>query len=305
MAGSVVERELAVRLAAMAWLDGENAHGREGWTQAQLADFSFAGERIALMDRQRGIRKPSGMAAALSMRTVYRPDGAARPYEDGTGADGLLRYKWRGQDPQHAENRALREAMVRGLPLIWFYGFAPSMYAAIYPVFLKDEEVGAHQFVVALGEDQLLVPATGSLSAPLRAYVERTTWQRLHQPAFRAGIMRAYQTRCAVCSIRHGSLLDAAHITADSDERGDPVTSNGLALCKIHHGAFDAGILGIRPNLTVHVRADVLVEIDGPMLRHGIQEHHDRPLMVVPRSRRDQPDPQRLAARYEAFLAAG
>jgi len=51
--------------------------------------------------------------------------------------------------------------------------------------------------------------------------------------------MRAYSTRCAVCSFRHGNLLDAAHITADASADGDPVMSNGLALCKMHHGAYD------------------------------------------------------------------
>ena len=210
------------------------------------------------------------------MRTVYRPARRERPYEDGTGIDGLLRYKWRGNDPEHAENRALRAAMMRELPLIWFYGFAEGRYSAVYPVYLRGEESADQQFVVALGEDQRLVDVGRAAPEALRRYVERTTWHRLHQPAFRAGVMRAYDTRCAVCAIRHSQLLDAAHITADADERGEPVTSNGLALCKIHHGAFDAGIMGIRPDLTLHVRADVLAEVDGPMLKHGIQAHHDQ-----------------------------
>jgi putative restriction endonuclease len=301
VAESVVERELAVRLAAQAWLDAERAHGRESWTQPQLADFAFAGERIALMDPQRGIRKPASMAAALSMRTVYRPRGADRPYDDAVGPDGLLRYMWRGDDANHAENRALREAMRRGLPLIWFHGFDVGLYAAVYPVYLVAEEAAARRFVVALGDEQRFLPvgATGELE---RRYAERLTWQRLHQPAFRAGVMRAYTTHCAVCALAHAPLLDAAHITADSDDRGDPVTSNGLALCTIHHRAYDAGILGIRPDLTVHIRRDVLDEVDGPMLRHGLQEHHDRPLLVVPAARRDKPDPERLAARYATFL---
>lgn len=40
------------------------------------------------------------------------------------------------------------------------------------------------------------------------------------------------------------------------------------------------------------------------MLRHGIQDHHDRPLMVVPRSKRDRPDEARLERRYADSLAA-
>jgi putative restriction endonuclease len=304
VAESVVERELAIRLAAQGWLDDQRARGAEYWTQRQLAEFRFGGERIPLMDIQRGIRKPAGMAAALSMRTVFRPEGAERPYEDGIGIDGLMRYKLRGDARGEAENRALRETMLRELPLIWFYGVAPATYAAIYPVYLLEEEPAHDQFVLALTEDQRDVAVGEIPSTAFRAYVERTTRQRLHQPAFRAGVMRAYQTRCAVCSFRHGNLLDAAHITPDSHSDGAPLTSNGLALCKIHHGAYDANILGIRPNLTIHIRADVLAEVDGPMLLHGIQAHHDRRLMVLPTSRRDRPDPNRLEARYEAFLSA-
>lgn len=299
---SVVERELAVRLAAQAWLDGERARGRETWTRPELADFHYLGERIALMDPQRGIRKPAGMVAALSIRTVYRAPGETRPYDDGTGPDGLLRYMWRGEDPDHPENRALREAMRRELPLIWFLGFAPGRYTALYPVYLRSEEPRLRRFVVALDEEQRHAPV-GDIGEAARRYAERVTWQRLHQPVFRAGVMRAYETHCAVCALGHAPLLDAAHITPDAALRGEPVTSNGLALCKIHHAAFDANILGIRPNLTVHIRADVLHEVDGPMLRHGLQEHHDRALLVVPRSRRDQPDQDRLAERYESFLA--
>jgi len=243
------------------------------------------------------------MQAALSIRTVYRAAGAERPYDDGIGPDGLLRYKWRGTDPDHPENRALRAAWQLQVPLIWFYGFAAGLYAAVYPVYLMAEERDQQQFVVAIGEDQRAIDVGHAASPVVRAYVERMTRQRLHQPAFRAGVMRAYGTRCAVCAFRHGTLLDAAHIIGDA-AGGDPVTPNGLALCKIHHGAYDANILGIRPDLTIHVREDVLREVDGPMLRHGIQDHHNQHLMVVPDARRERPDAERLAQRYAAFLAS-
>ena len=130
------------------------------------------------------------------------------------------------------------------------------------------------------------------------------TRQRLHQPAFRARVMHAYATRCAVCSLRHGRLLDAAHIIEDGAPKGDPITANGLALCKIHHAAYDQDILGIRPDRVVHINGEVLVEVDRPMLRHGLQEFHGQPLRVVPTRAADQPDPERLAVRFEKFLRA-
>ena len=84
---------------------------------------------------------------------------------------------------------------------------------------------------------------------------------------------------------------------------GQPVVPNGVSLCKIHHGAFDANILGIRPDLTLHVRADVMDEVDGWMLAGGIQGVHNRPLEILPKSRASRPDPVRLEERYAAFLA--
>jgi putative restriction endonuclease len=83
------------------------------------------------------------------------------------------------------------------------------------------------------------------------------------------------------------------------------VTSNGLSLCKLHHTAFDVGILGIRPDLVVELRPDVLEEVDGPMLRHGLQGFEGGRLRVLPRRVEDQPNENFLAERYESFLGTG
>lgn len=73
--------------------------GQDAISTQDLGDFTVDGESFLLKDRQQGIRKPAGFDAAFSIQTVYRADGQQRPYEDGVGIDGLLRYKWRGTDP--------------------------------------------------------------------------------------------------------------------------------------------------------------------------------------------------------------
>jgi putative restriction endonuclease len=256
------------------------------------------------MDAQRGIRKPRIFQAALSIRTVFRKRGQDRPYEDGIGPDQLYRYKWRGVDPMHPENRALRRAMELELPLIYFDGFAEGVYAAIFPIYLVAEEPELQQFVLAVDELQLGWTHQIPQSALERRIRLRLTRQRLHQPRFRAGVMRAYDMRCAICELNHGELLDAAHIIPDADSSGDPVTSNGLSLCKIHHSAYDANIIGVAPDLEIAVNPKILAEVDGPMLKHGIQGIHGQRLSVVPRARADQPDPDRLRARFEEFMIA-
>ena len=124
--------------------------------------------------------------------------------------------------------------------------------------------------------------------------------QRLHQPAFRARVISAYETKCAICRLSHGRLLDAAHITPDSDEASSTSVTNGLSLCKIHHAAYDINIVGIDPDYTVHVRSDILSETDGPMLEHGIKEMDKAKLWVPPLAEK-KPDPARLEMRFKEF----
>jgi putative restriction endonuclease len=113
-------------------------------------------------------------------------------------------------------------------------------------------------------------------------------------------VLAAYSEHCAICRLRHHELLEAAHIIADSDPEGEPRVPNGLALCKLHHAAFDAHIVGVTPDYRVEVRVDVLEEIDGPMLKHGLQEFH-RARLLVPRSDALKPDLGFLEARYALF----
>ena len=283
----------------MQWLD-RRPRPQVDW--AWLSTFEYDGERIPLMDRQRGIRKPAKMNAALSMRTVFTKPGDAPPYADAEGPDGLQRYKYRGNDPMHPENRALRRAFEDSLPLIWFVGVAEGVYEALYPVWIAADEPAQLQFALALDEGQRLIQPGVTLQPEMRRYVERTNRVRLHQPMFRARVLTAYQSRCAICRLGHAQLLDAAHIIPDGKPHGDPVVPNGLAMCKIHHAAFDHNILGVRPDLTVHIRQDILDEIDGPMLRHGLQGMHNH-AVTAPRRTDAKPDSDRLEERYNEFLA--
>ena len=106
-----------------------------------------------------------------------------------------------------------------------------------------------------------------------------------------------------MCRLGHASLLDASHIVRDGHELGLPIVPNGLALCKIHHTAFDQNLLGVSADLKIAVRRDLLAEIDGPMLRHGLQEMTGVPL-TVPTARAAQPSRERLELRFREFLNA-
>jgi putative restriction endonuclease len=116
-------------------------------------------------------------------------------------------------------------------------------------------------------------------------------------------VMRAYRHRCAICTLRERALVQAAHIVPDGEPDGIAAVVDGLALCAIYHLAFDRNLLGIDPAGVVHIADRLLREIDGPMLRTGLQGFHGETI-AVPRRPEDRPDPARLQARFERFVRA-
>jgi putative restriction endonuclease len=296
-----------IRAAGSAYLDELRRRWGEHLSYRLLESFEFEGRRISLIQRMRGIRVVSGMPAALSILTTYRARPEERPYDDDEGPDGYWRYKWRGTDPDNYDNVVLRRAMELGKPLIWFVGVGPGTYLPLYPVWLVAEEPEQHQFVLALTEElrnQWLDP---TIAHPVdlalrRQYAQTVVKQRLHQRVFRERVLIAYESQCALCRLRHPELLDAAHIKEDS-EGGEPIVPNGLAMCAIHHRAFDTYVLGIRPDYVVEVRRDVREEQDGPTLRHALQGLH-RASLILPRKRAAWPDRNLLEERFDRFRQA-
>jgi len=305
------QNDLAVRLAAFRFLEEQvRLSGEEGTLRRDVLErgFVYEGQRVPLVGPQ-GIFKPRVLETIpLSITTVAVVQGGTRPYDDVFGPDGLLRYRYRGTNPSHHENRGLRLAMQHQVPLVYFHGIVPGLYAAEWPVFIVGDDPAALTFTVSVDERRFAtLDASGDPTEPAdlrRRYATRRFCQRLHQTEFRERVVRAYQHHCAVCRLKRDELLEAAHIVPDSDPLGVPTVPNGLALCRLHHAAFDRYLIGIRPDCVVEVRRDVLDESDGPMLIHGLQGFHGTKLLL-PRTPQLRPDPARLEVRYERFRLAG
>jgi len=304
----VDEGDRRVRLEAFSWLGRQvEMRGQVLRLEVLRRGFSSEGRRVPLMGPQ-GIFKPAVLSRApLSITTVPVVEGKDRPYEDEMGPDGFLRYRYRGTDPHHHDNVGLRRAMEEQLPLVYLYGTAPGWYRPEWPVFIVGDDPLALTFTVAMDDPQLLRPdlTIDVVDDARRSYITRLVRHRLHQLAFRQRVLMAYRESCAICRLHHVELLDAAHILPDNHPRGEPVVTNGLALCKLHHAAFDRHIVGVRPDLVVEVRHDILEEVDGPMLRHGLQGLQGNKLVVVPNQLAQRPNPDSLAERYEVFRSAG
>lgn len=288
-----------VRLAAFDWLtEIQDAYDNPLPRGVLQRGFELAGRRVPLV-APKGIFTPRGCDYPLSITTI-----ANGPYPDRFEDTHRLSYSYRGRDPNHPDNVGLRRAHRDNVPLVYFFGVAEGFYQAIKPVYVTADDPARLAFTVMadVGADwrhglALEDPPQVELR---RRYVTTAVQQRLHQSAFRERVLKAYRTHCAMCHLKHRELLDAAHIIADADPDGLPRTSNGLALCKIHHAAFDKGILAVRPDYVIEVRSDVLAEEDGPMLKYGLQALQHAPLLL-PRHAEDRPSVEALERRWQQF----
>ncbi|WP_159448718.1 HNH endonuclease [Demequina sp. NBRC 110053] len=260
--------------------------------RADLLGFTVDGVKLPLIDYSRGIRNPQLLDATLSV--VSSADG---PYGDEQVAPGVWRYDFRAGG-SGGDNRKLIEAHRLGVDIILFRKLRPNIYQAVYPARVAHVDEGVGQVLVTL--DDLVSIADHTPSVVERRWAEYIAKHRVHQPAFRGMVLRAYETQCTVCRFKHAELLDAAHITADANEAGDAVVTNGMAMCKIHHAAYDQNFLGITPDYTITINGDLLAEVDGPMLKHGLQEMHGAHI-TLPRRRAEHPDRERLSQRYLEF----
>ncbi|HEX2829770.1 MAG TPA: HNH endonuclease [Burkholderiales bacterium] len=270
------------------------------------AGFQFLGERVPLINPQRGIFKPRRMRYLLSIRTVFPRSGARVWYDDQRQAhrqiyegDEAVEYAFMGQDSQAADNRWLREAMEAGIPVIYFLGIAPGLYQPMLPAYVAGWDATALRAQVIFGmpgEIDVGPPET----AAERRYALREVKQRLHQASFREAVIEAYDGRCALSGLPEPLLLDAAHIVSDKNELyGQPLVTNGIPLSKIHHAAFDAHLIGIDPNYRIHISNRLLTRRDGPLLEALKNLHHQQ--LHLPARPKDLPDRDRLAMRFKMF----
>ena len=289
-----------IRTAAFNWLlEQKNVLGDVLPRKLLGQGFIFNGVRIPLVSPQ-GIFKPQMMDIPLSITTTPK-----RPYNDSFSEDGLLIYRYQGTNPNHRDNVGLRIAFTKNIPLIYFHGIVPGQYLAVWPVYITGDDRTNLLFRAVvddvqnlnMGEDFSLVAEE---SESRRKYLTVAVKQRLHQRTFRERVLEAYKTSCAFCKLRHRELLDAAHIIPDREPDSKPIVSNGMALCKLHHAAYDSFIIGVTPDYQIKVRIDVLHEEDGPLLQYGLKELHNS-TMILPGSRNNWPGKEYLEWRYERF----
>jgi putative restriction endonuclease len=296
-------RDDDIRASCFASLDVLSARfGEELPYRAGLeAGFAFRGQRIPFLSTQKGIFRARAQRgpAALAIQTSWKS-----PYGDAETDAGYL-YAYRAGSSDIADNRALRAAFELQVPIVHYVATRPGYYKPIYPCFVVQDDPAAQQVLVSPGKmvGPLDEREPEFVADPIeRRYVFREARIRVHQARFRARVVPAYGERCAICRLKETRLLDAAHIVGDLEEAGEPLVSNGLSLCSIHHRAFDHDLVGITPDYEVRVARRLLDDDDGPMLE-VLKEFHRQPIVLPIRSAW-RPDRDRLRERFTRFAAA-
>jgi putative restriction endonuclease len=295
-------RDDDVRSSCFASLDVLSAkHGEDiPYVGGLDQGFPFRGARVPFLSRYKGIHRAAVQRgpAALSIHT-----SAESPYDDEELEDGFL-YAYRAGSIDQPDNRALRSAFALTVPIVYFVATRPGWYKAVYPCFVIEDNPAAAQVLVSPG--RMVGPLDEQDPVLLedlieRRYAVRETRFRLHQARFRGKILVAYRSLCAICRLKESRLLEAAHIVGDPEEHGEPVISNGLSLCSIHHRAFDQDLVGVSAEYEVYVSRRLLEDEDGPMLEVLKTFHHGK--IELPARRLWRPDRERLAQRFDRFVS--
>jgi putative restriction endonuclease len=306
MPNLVLEHDL--RRAVFSWLDQLRVQTGGEVTAESLRRFMYGNQEVSLLHPAgRGIHGPLLLGddrAALTLLTAAPVSGKAPPYDDGEADDkDYFLYKYQKDGADAFDNRMVRRAMQCNLRLVYFRGVAKGRYEAFYPIAVTHDDAANETFHLCIDPDAGLLssaPAAADISSA-RRYATRAAKVRLHQAVFRERVLTAYVDSCAVCRIKHRVLLDAAHITPDSAAHATAEVTNGISMCKIHHAAYDAHLLGITPDYRVAINSKLLEEVDGPMLQYGLKERHNERIKLPVHSAK-RPDRDRLRERYELFL---
>ena len=214
-----------VRAAAFAKLDEIVVkHGTTLAWNTLMEGFPCGDETVLFASRAEGIFKPRRMRTVLSIKTTIPRPGRTARYADQShnggflfGRDGIV-YDFKGSNPFDSQNQLLWEAHLRRLPLIYFFGVAPSTYEVVAPVFVESWDPAGLKVQVTTNVRELHAsPLAFPASRDERRYATRQIGQRIHQRLFRERVLAAYGKSCALSRLRLPELIDAAHIIPDAD----------------------------------------------------------------------------------------
>jgi putative restriction endonuclease len=118
-----------------------------------------------------------------------------------------------------------------------------------------------------------------------------TTKRALRDLNFRDRILTAYGHKCAMCGVQL-KLLDAAHILPVVHPASTDETRNGVALCALHHRAYDKAFVTFDETFKVRYNEKIAASLKVSGHDGGLSSFTKalRPLLILPPDRKDRPN---------------
>lgn len=138
-------------------------------------------------------------------------------------------------------------------------------------------------------EDMAETEVRGMVAEPRRHAVVAVR-RALRESGFRNRVLSAYGHGCAMCGIQL-RLLDAAHILPAEHPDSTDGTDNGVALCVLHHRAFDRTLVTFDAAFRTHVHDAMIERLAAENQDGGLAAFRRalRPILALPPDRRDRP----------------
>jgi putative restriction endonuclease len=113
--------------------------------------------------------------------------------------------------------------------------------------------------------------------------------KKIRDNSFKTRVLTSYTNRCAFCGVQL-KLIDAAHIVPVQHD-GTDETSNGIALCALHHRAFDRNLVTFNADYQILTNEDQLHKLTEIGLDSGVEKFIDdlRAVIHLPPTILDRP----------------
>jgi putative restriction endonuclease len=130
---------------------------------------------------------------------------------------------------------------------------------------------------------------TAAVARP-RRYAVTETRRALRALDFTDRVLSAYGHRCAMCGIQL-RLLEGAHILPVPEPGSTDETANGIALCVLHHRAYDRGLITFGPDYAIHLNEARVAELRAANLHGGLRKFREnlREVIEVPAEKGSRP----------------
>ena len=175
-----------------------------------------------------------------------------------------------------------------------FYEIAGADWHFLEKYLLPELEISAEASISEFTEALVDLEESSDLPEPVLTDPlarKRTTTQRtIRDKKFSDTCKKLYNYQCAICRKRRYSLketpeVDAAHINPKEREGPDDFR-NGLALCKLHHWAFDEGLFSLSDDHKIIVHESIKGKPDYEEIYT-----YEGKMILIPNPKKYAPDP--------------